>query len=49
MSILFRAQLWLTAGVGVIAFLLAGVLQYRLAITWLADLRADFQSYTEDK
>jgi hypothetical protein len=40
---LFRAQVWIAAGAGVVVFLLVSVLQYRLAMQWFADVREDFQ------
>ncbi len=40
---LFRGQLWASLGTGAIAFLLAAILQYRLASIWFADGRKDFQ------
>lgn len=39
----FPIHLLNAAGAGVVVFLLASVLQYRLASTWLTAVRADFQ------
>lgn len=42
-TMLFQTPVTLAAGVGVLSFLLASFQQYRLALKWLADVRADFQ------
>lgn len=43
MHTIFQAQVLLAAGAGLLIFLLASAIQYRLALMWLAGVRKDFR------